>query len=206
MLVRLLDWIGRRRNQLRLRSYVRDGLKMGENVRIVGRPDIGGTPYLVEIGNNVTIADGVAFITHDGATNAFRYLPQYRGLHKFGRIIIRDHSFVGMRSIILPGVSIGPRALVAAGSVVTRTVPPNSVVGGAPARYICSFDEYVRKAAAECVRYPPELLADPDKFREVLLSTLPVPGEGVAGDPNGDCPQPASRAPRPRSGGRRTKV
>jgi len=206
MLVRLLDRFGRWRNQLRLRSYIRSGLKLGENVRFVGRPDIGGTPYLVEIGNHVTVADGVAFITHDGATNAFRHLPQYRGLHKFGRIIIRDHSFVGMRSIILPGVSIGPRALVAAGSVVTRTVPPNSVVGGSPARYICSFDEYVRKAAAECVRYSPELLADPDRLREVLLSTLPVPGESVAGGSNGDHLQPAPRAPRPRSIGRRAKV
>jgi acetyltransferase-like isoleucine patch superfamily enzyme len=206
MLVRLLDWLGRWRNQLRLRSYIRKGLKVGENVRFVGRPEIGGTPYLVEVGNNVTIADGVAFITHDGATNAFRHLPQYRGLQKFGRIIIRDDCFVGMRSIILPGVSIGPRALVAAGSVVTRTVPPNSVVGGSPARYICSFDEYVRKAAAECVRYPPELLADPDKFREVLLATLPVPGEGAAGAPDGDRPLPAFREPRPRSSGRRAKV
>jgi len=206
MLVRLLDRIGRWRNSLRLRSYVRDGLKMGENVRIVGRPDIGGTPYLVEIGNDVTIADGVAFVTHDGATNAFRNLPPYRGLHKFGRIIIRDRCFVGMRCIILPGVSIGPNALVAAGSVVTRSVPPNSVVAGVPAHYICSFEEYVRKTAVACGYYPPELLADPARLREVLLSTLPVPGEGAAGGSYGEHPRPPSRAPRPKSGGRRTKV
>ena len=177
MLVRVLDWIGRWRNSLRLRSYIRNGLKVGENVRFVGRPDIGGTPYLVEIGNHVTIADGVAFATHDGATNIFRDLPPYKGHHKFGRIIIRDNSFVGMRCIILPGVSIGPNALVAAGSVVTRSVPPNSVVAGVPAHYICSFEEYVRKTAAAYELLPEVLPTLPGSGRSFsLLSLFPAGG------------------------------
>ena len=206
MLVRLIDWLGRSRNGLRLRSYIRNGMKVGTNVRFVGRPDIGGAPYLIEIGDNVTIADGVAFVTHDGATALFRNLPAFRGLQKFGRIIIRDDSFVGMRCIILPGVSIGPNALVAAGSVVAKSVPPHSVVAGVPARYICSFAEYVRKTAAACGRYPPEVVADPARLREVLLSTLPVPGPPFGhesyGPPSG--PPPDSR--RRRTDGRRMKV
>lgn len=42
-------------------------------------------------------------------------------------------------------VRIGPNAIVAAGAVVSKDVPPNSVVGGVPAKVICSFDEYVAK-------------------------------------------------------------
>ena len=56
-----------------------------------------------------------------------------------------DNVFIGTNSTIVGGVRIGPNAIVAAGAVVTMDVPENSVVGGVPARYICSFDEYVDK-------------------------------------------------------------
>ena len=45
----------------------------------------------------------------------------------------------------MPGVTIGEGALVAAGSIVTKSVAPHTVVGGNPAKYICTVDEYINK-------------------------------------------------------------
>ena len=45
----------------------------------------------------------------------------------------------------MPGVTIGDHVIVAAGSVVTKSIPSNCVVGGNPARYICSIDEYEKR-------------------------------------------------------------
>ena len=61
------------------------------------------------------------------------------------RIAIGSDVFVGARSVIMPGVRIGDRCIVAAGSVVTRSVPDGSIVGGNPARLIGSFDEFSTK-------------------------------------------------------------
>ena len=53
-----------------------------------------------------------------------------------------DYVYLGNNVLIMPGVTIGDHVIVAAGSVVTKSIPSNSVVGGNPARYICSIDEY----------------------------------------------------------------
>lgn len=60
----------------------------------------------------------------------------------FGKVVIEDWAYVGAYSQIMPGVTIGEGALVAAGSVVTKSVAPHTVVGGNPARYICTTKEY----------------------------------------------------------------
>ena len=56
-----------------------------------------------------------------------------------------DNVFIGCNSTILNNVRIGPNAIIAAGSVVTKDVPPNSVVAGVPARVIATFDDYINK-------------------------------------------------------------
>lgn len=65
-----------------------------------------------------------------------------------------DNVFIGTNTTIVGGVRIGPNAIVAAGAVVTKDVPPNSVVGGVPGRYICSFEDYLAKRKE---LYPKEL-------------------------------------------------
>lgn len=61
---------------------------------------------------------------------------------------MNDNVFIGAKSIVKYGVTIGPNAIVAMGSVVTKDVAPNTVVGGNPARVICSFQDYAMKTAS----------------------------------------------------------
>ncbi|MCI0813818.1 MAG: acyltransferase, partial [Chloroflexi bacterium] len=157
------------RNRWLLRAFVRRGLKLGRDVRIMGKPDFGGEPYLITIGDHVTVSTHVEFVTHDGATWVFRDRPEYEGLQRFGAIEIGNNCFIGTRSIILPGVRIGKNCVVGAGSVVTRSVPKDTVVAGVPAHVICTYDEYVQRTAPRCRYFPPEVADDPDRLREALL-------------------------------------
>jgi len=117
------------------------GVNCGENVELHTK-NWSSEPYLITIGNNVQITDGVCFYTHGGGHVLRKEIPDYDA---FGRIVIEDWVYIGAKSIIMPGVTIGEGSLVAAGSVVTKSVHPHSVVGGNPAKFICSTEEYKNK-------------------------------------------------------------
>jgi acetyltransferase-like isoleucine patch superfamily enzyme len=120
---------------------------------MMGFPTFGSEPFLVSIGRHVTISFGVSFITHDGGTFVFRDQKRYEQVIKFGRITIHDNCFIGARSILMPGVTIGPNSVVAAGSVVTKDAGPNVVVGGVPAKVICSVEEYAEGSLRKLCPY-----------------------------------------------------
>ncbi len=67
----------------------------------------GSEPYLIELGNHVRTSSDVAFITHDGAAWVFREEEKYKKVIRYGKITVGDNCFLGMRCIILPGVTIG---------------------------------------------------------------------------------------------------
>ncbi len=114
------------------------GVQVGKNCLIDTR-NWSTEPYLVSIGNNVQITRGVSIHTHGGG-NAIR--QDHPDFDVFGKVMIEDWAYIGAYSQIMPGVTIGKGALVAAGSVVTHSVAPHTVVGGNPARFICTTDEY----------------------------------------------------------------
>ncbi len=130
-------------NEYTIEKYFQKrGYRVGNGNRIYIKK-IAGEPYLVKIGNHCTITAGVIFLTHDGGAWVFREGNQ--DLNVFGKIEVKDNCFIGVSSIILPNVTIGPNSVVGAGSVVTRDVPPNVVVAGVPAKVISTIDEYEKK-------------------------------------------------------------
>lgn len=83
---------------------------------------------LITIGDNCAISHDVTIMDGDGHTfeNHKESLP----------VVIGNHVWIGTRAIILKGVTIGDGAVVASGSLVNKNVPPNSFVGGVPAKII----------------------------------------------------------------------
>lgn len=130
--------------KIKIYSLRRQGVILGDNVRLTGKVRVGSEGYLITIEDNVTIA-GADILTHDGGVRVIRSLYNMPTLEKQDKVLIKMNSFIGKNSIILPGVTIGPNSIVGCGSIVTRDVPPNMVYAGNPARYICSIDEYREK-------------------------------------------------------------
>jgi len=89
-----------------------------------------GRRFAIRIGNDVSIGPEAAILTlgHDPQSASF----SDRG----GEVIVEDKVWIGFRAIILPGVTVGQGAVVAAGAVVTKSVEPFSIVAGSPARKI----------------------------------------------------------------------
>ena len=132
--------------------FIKKNLKVGKGTRILTSiKNFGSEPYLVTIGENCTITSGVKFITHDasiGIVLKYKNIDRVVGDEKYelmGEIKVHDNCMIGVNSIILPGVKIGPDSIVGAGSVVTKDVLPGTIVGGNPAKVIGTIDNYFEK-------------------------------------------------------------
>ncbi|AUC82948.1 DapH/DapD/GlmU-related protein [Lacinutrix sp. Bg11-31] len=118
-------------------SYARHkGVKVGSRCRIF-TTNFGSEPFLIEIGNDVTITSGVKLITHDGSTWLMKDDKGRR--YRFQKIEIGNKVFIGVNSIIMPGVKIDDNVIVAAGSVVTKSIPSGSIVAGVPAKMVGEY-------------------------------------------------------------------
>lgn len=105
-------------------------------------------PKLIKIHDNVSIAADVIFYEHDVINSVFAYMsgeidPKWR-VHQTC-IEIFDNCFIGGRSILIGDLKIGPNAIVAGGSVVTRDVLPGQIVAGNPAKVVGDFFELMEK-------------------------------------------------------------
>lgn len=130
-------------------EYLRSiGMRIGDECRVLTR-EIPTEPFLIRLGNRVAIASGTRLITHDGAIWLYRETDP--AVNRFAPIDIKDNVMIGLNTVILPGVTIGPRSIVAAGSVVTKDVPPNTIVGGSPARVITDVDSYLERVRDESI-------------------------------------------------------
>ena len=128
----------------------KEGLVLGKDCEILNGYDFGSEPYLVSIGDNVRISDGVRITTHDGAVWVLRHLyPDCTNADRFGRVKIGDNCHIGMNAMILPGVTIGKNCIVGAGAIVTHDVPDGAIVAGIPARVIGNIEGYYEKHRGE---------------------------------------------------------
>ena len=105
-------------------------------------------PWLIEIGDESTIAPEAYLLAHDASTK--RHLNRTR----VGRVCIGRRVFIGARALILPGVTVGDESIVAAGSVVIHDVPPRTIVAGNPAREVGNLDDYLAKQRRQLAEGP----------------------------------------------------
>ena len=116
------------------------GVNIGSDNFIPDKNCWSSEPYLITVGSHCQITSGVRIFTHGGG-NAVRKM--YPDFDVFGKVTIGDWVYIGTNSLIMPGVTIGDGTLIAAGSVVTKSVPSGMVVGGNPAKIISTIDEYM---------------------------------------------------------------
>ena len=114
------------------------GLRIGEDC-FVGDECLLDLAEEIRLEDHVTLAERVLILTHTNV--GYRDHPlQARFPPVAAPVTIRRGSFVGAAVTILPGLTIGPEAFVAAGSVVTADVPPRTVVAGVPARALRTLE------------------------------------------------------------------
>jgi acetyltransferase-like isoleucine patch superfamily enzyme len=108
------------------------GVNIGRNVEIGYLCILDNVhPSLITIEDNAVVAGGAVLLAHDNS----HYYAQGRPV-RYGPVRIGRRAFIGINSVVLPGITVGERAIVGALSVVTADVPADSIVAGVPAREI----------------------------------------------------------------------
>lgn len=134
-------------------------------VNVSGRPlyvcadlKIDGADHtLISIGHNTVISSEVRILSHDYAVNKALIHTRFQHVNEISKlreVKISENVFVGMRTLILPGITIGKNSIIGAGSVVTSDVPENCVYAGNPARLISTLDDYAMKVMQEIKTNP----------------------------------------------------
>lgn len=143
------ELVYRLRGEYTTEKLVQMGMKVGKNFgRLNGVILDPSHCWLIEIGNNVTMAPRVHILCHDASTK------QFLNYTKIGRVTIGDNVFIGAETVVLPGVTIGSNVIIGANSTVTHDIPDGTVAAGCPARPICSLDEYLNKEKARMQQSP----------------------------------------------------
>ena len=124
--------------------YIGDGSYFCNRVTIL----CGGK---IVIGRNVLVASDVCFFAENHSIDANSSVPYMKQDLKFKDVYVGDGAWIGEKAIILPGVELGKRCIVAAGAVVTKSFPAYSLVGGVPAKVIkkYNFDNHLWESVDE---------------------------------------------------------
>ena len=127
--------------------------------------------YLISIGDWCAFGDGCLILAHDAQ------MDEFIDAGKMAKVVIHESSHIGARTLILPGVEIGPRTIVGAGSVVWKSLPANTVCAGAPARPVLSLEQYLRGYRARLAARPKFSYVDyninsltPEKLAEIMAA------------------------------------
>ena len=119
-------------------------VKIGDNVRIGSNFFIASINSVI-IENNVIISDRVFVADHAHQYTDIKVPISQQPLESKGKVLIKSGSFIGVNTVIMPGVSIGKNSVVGASSVVTKSVPDYAVVAGIPARIIKKYNPKNKK-------------------------------------------------------------
>lgn len=115
--------------------HVGDHVSFGAGTRILT------TRAKVILGNYIMFGPGVTIITGDHRTDVVgKYMIEIKDSEKLPEndmdVVIEDDVWLGANSVILKGVTIGRGSIIASGAVVTKSIPPYSIVGGVPAKVL----------------------------------------------------------------------
>jgi maltose O-acetyltransferase len=135
-----------KRRWLRLQHL---GMHIGKGVNLPASTVIDESHcFLISIGDHCGFGEQCYILAHDAQMN------EYLNATRLGRIVIHESCHIGTRTVILEGVEIGPRTIVGANSVVSRSLPPNTVCAGIPAKVICTLDKYLDRHRAALKNAP----------------------------------------------------
>ena len=139
-------WV--RRNSNSFITYLRSkGVTIGENCIMrspsTTRIDL-QRPELITIGNNVDMNMNFQIMTHDWGSLVFR-AKYHDFINSTGKVVIGNNIYFGTDVIVLKGVTIGDNCIIGAGSIITKSIPANSVAAGIPCRVVCSLEDYYKK-------------------------------------------------------------
>lgn len=126
-------------------------------------------PFLVHLHNNVAISAGVRIITHSALNTVFNHEEKTdKYLCRYGKVEIGNNVYIGADVIINYGVSVGNNCIIAAGTIVTKDIPDNSVVAGVPAKIIGTYNDSKTKLKEFSKPYLDKGLREPCTVREML--------------------------------------
>lgn len=121
----------------RLRSQ---GMKIGKDVWLPASTWIDyDYCFLISIGDHCGFGEECYILAHDAQ------MDEFLDAGRIGCVVIQPSCHIGARTVVLPGVEIGPRTIVGANSVVSKSLPPDTVCAGSPARVIYTLEEYLQK-------------------------------------------------------------
>lgn len=139
-MIKIKELVYRLRGEYTIEKLQSLGMKVGERFECLNGVILDPSHcWLIDIGNDVTMAPRVHVLCHDASTK------KWLGYTKIGRVTIGNNVFIGAETVILPGVTIGNNVIIGANSTITHNVPDNTVVAGSPAVVLSSIEEYVEK-------------------------------------------------------------
>ena len=155
-------------NENKLENLKKEGLIIGKGCRIMTQFKF-NEPYLITIGDYVSIGTGVQIIPHDGAVWTLRHFKKNPKIDRFGKIKIGSNVFIGNNSILLPDTVVGDNIVIGANSIVRGVLGANSVYAGVPAKRICSIEDYYLKYESRFINTKG---LNPEMKKEIILKNL----------------------------------
>lgn len=140
----MIDRLQRARTERRWEKMKRLGMRIGADVVLPASTWVDAPhAYLIAIGDRCVLGEECLLLAHDAQ------MDEFLDAGRIGRITIHDESQLGHRTTVLPGVEIGPRTIVLPHSVVLKSLPPDTVCSGNPAKVVSSLADYVERHNAE---------------------------------------------------------